>query len=98
MDIDQKIAVLVQTISHQGGRIDALASALTATLHIARETPGLAARIEGLLERQYAELLARSENTDYVAGFDSIRDAVVKSLHEQPRQGADAPDPASDPA
>jgi len=76
MDIDQKIAVLVQTISHQGGRIDALTCALTTLLHVARNTPGLAEQMEKQLESQYASLLARSENTDYVAGFDSVREAL----------------------
>lgn len=82
MNTDQKIAVLVQTISHQGGRIDALASALGTMLGMARATPGLAQLMEQRLERQYAELLARSENTDYVTGFDSVREALVKEVRE----------------
>jgi len=78
MDTEQKIAILVQTISHQGGRIDALACALATLLHIARNTPGLAEQMSKRLEDQYAALLRRSENADYVAGFDSVRDALSK--------------------
>ena len=90
MDIDQKIAVLVQTISHQGGRIDAMVSALSSLLHIARATPGLASHIDSSLERQYAALLAQSENTDYVSGFDSVRDMLAKALQEPAEGGADS--------
>jgi len=82
MDTDQKIAVLVQTISHQGGRIDALACALTSILHLARATPGLRESIEGRLEQSYAGLLARSENPDYVAGFESVRESVLSGLKD----------------
>jgi hypothetical protein len=82
MDIDQKIAVLVQTVSHQGGRIDALAGALACVLQLARATPGLRSSIETQLEQRYARLLAQSENPDYVAGFESVRDAILAGLAE----------------
>jgi|GEM_PF-326706 len=85
MNVEQKIAVLVQTISHQGGRIDALACALGTLLHIARNTPQLAEQMTQRLEHQYSGILARSENADYVMGFDSVRESLVKAAkHAEP--------------
>jgi len=80
MDIQEQIAVMVGTISHQGGRIDALNAALLSMLHVARASPGLGAAIEANLEHTYANLLARSENPQYVAGFESVRDLVLTAM------------------
>ncbi len=80
MDTQEQIAVIVHTISHQGGRIDALSSALLSMLHLAKESPGLRDAIEAQLEQNYAGLLARSENPQYVAGFESVRDMVVNAM------------------
>lgn len=80
MEIQEQIAVIVHTVSHQGGRIDALSSALLSTLHLAKTTPGLRDAIEAQLEKNYSNLLARSENPQYVAGFESVRDQVLAAL------------------
>ena len=80
MDIQEQIAVVVHTISHQGGRIDALNTALLSMLHLAKNSPGLREAIESQLEQNYSGLLARSENPQYVAGFESVRDMVVTAL------------------
>ena len=80
MDIQEQIAVVVHTISHQGGRIDALNSVLASTLHLVKSSPGLREAIEAQLEQNYAGLLARSENPQYVAGFESVRDSVLEAL------------------
>lgn len=80
MDTQEQIAVIVHTISHQGGRIDALSSTLLSMLHLAKESPGLRDAIEAQLEQNYAGLLARSENPQYVAGFESVRDMVVIAM------------------
>ena len=80
MEIQEQIAVIVHTISHQGGRIDALHAALASVLIMAKETPQLREAIETRLEQQYAGLLAGSENPQYVAGFESMRDALLAAL------------------
>jgi len=80
MDIQEQIAVVVHTISHQGGRIDALNSVLSSTLHLVKSSPGLREAIEAQLEQNYSGLLARSENPQYVAGFESVRDSVLAAL------------------
>lgn len=80
MDIQEQIAVIVHTVSHQGGRIDALNTALAATLHLVKESPGLKEAIEAQLEANYSTLLARSENPQYVAGFESVRDIVLGAI------------------
>lgn len=80
MDIQEQIAVIVHTVSHQGGRIDALSGVLASLLHLAKATPSLREAIEAQLEQQYASLLARSENPQYVAGFESVRDSVLATL------------------
>ncbi len=80
MDLQEQIAVIVHTVSHQGGRIDALSATLAATLNLVKSSPGLKEAIEGQLEKHYANLLARSENPQYVAGFESVRDAVINTL------------------
>jgi hypothetical protein len=80
MDTDEKLALVAQTIAHQGGQISALTAALLCTLHLARSTPGLREAIETRLEQNYAGLLARSESQHYVAGFESMRDTVVAAL------------------
>jgi hypothetical protein len=80
MDTDDKIAVLVQTVSQQSGQIDALATALLSMLHLAKGTPGLREVIEQQLEHNYSGLLARSENSDYVAGFERLRDLIAIAL------------------
>ena len=73
MDIQEQIAVIVHTISHQGGRIDALNATLLSMLHLAKSSPGLREAIEAQLEQNYSSLLARSENPQYVAGFERAR-------------------------
>ncbi|WP_459614574.1 hypothetical protein [Bordetella sp. 2513F-2] len=83
MDMQEQIAVIVHTISHQGGRIDALNATLASMLHLAKATPQLREAVEAQLEQQYANLLARSENPQYVAGFESVRDTVVAALKQQ---------------
>ena len=80
MDIQEQIAVIVHTISHQGGRIDALNGVLASVLQVAKASPGLREALEGQLEQQYSSLLARSENPQYVAGFESVREAVLGAL------------------
>ena len=80
MDIQEQIAVIVHTVSHQGGRIDALSATLAATLHLVKSSPGLREAIEAQLEQNYSGLLARSENPQYVAGFETVRDAVQAAL------------------
>jgi len=80
MDIQEQIAVVVHTISHQGGRIDALNTTLLSMLHLAKNSPGLREAIEVQLEQNYSGLLARSENPQYVAGFESVRDMVLTAL------------------
>lgn len=52
MDIQEQIAVIVHTVSHQGGRIDALNAALATTLHLVKESPGLKQAIEAQLEKK----------------------------------------------
>jgi len=80
MDTQEQIAVIVHTISHQGGRIDALNSTLLSMLHLVKGSPGLREAIEAQLEQNYSSLLARSENPQYVAGFESVRDMIVGAL------------------
>ncbi|MBV7482447.1 hypothetical protein [Bordetella sp. BOR01] len=80
MDTQEQIAVIVHTISHQGGRIDALNSVMASMLHLAKASPGLREAIEAQLEQNYSSLLARSENPQYVAGFESVRDTVLAAL------------------
>ncbi|AZY53006.1 hypothetical protein [Bordetella avium] len=80
MDIQEQIAVIVHTVSHQGGRIDALNAALATTLHLVKESPGLKQAIEAQLEKNYSTLLSRSENPQYVAGFESVRETVLAAL------------------
>lgn len=80
MQTQEQIAVIVHTISHQGGRIDALNAVMASMLHLAKGTPGLGEAIEAQLEQHYSSLLARSENPQYVAGFESVRDSVVAAL------------------
>ncbi|ANN78994.1 hypothetical protein [Bordetella flabilis] len=80
MDTDEKLALVAQTIAHQGGQISALTAAVTCVLHIARTTPQLREAIETRLEQNYAGLLARSESQQYVAGFESMRDAIAAAL------------------
>ncbi|AZY49653.1 hypothetical protein C0J09_11275 [Bordetella avium] len=80
MDIQEQIAVIVHTVSHQGGRIDALNAALVTTLHLVKESPGLKQAIEAQLEKNYSTLLSRSENPQYVAGFESVRETVLAAL------------------
>jgi len=80
MDMQQQIAVIVHTVSHQGGRIDALNATLAALLHLAKGTPKLREAVEAQLEQQYSSLLARSENPQYVAGYESVRDGVLAAL------------------
>ena len=92
MDIQEQIAVIVHTISHQGGRIDALNATLLSMLHLAKSSPGLREAIEAQLEQNYSSLLARSENPQYVAGFESVRDQIVAALRWR---GAPDPRPLS---
>ncbi|CAB3635112.1 MAG: hypothetical protein ACWGIK_13975 [Achromobacter pulmonis] len=80
METQEQIAVIVHTISHQGGRIDALNTALLTMLHLAKASPGLREAIEAQLEQNYSSLLARSENPQYVAGFESVRDQIVAAF------------------
>jgi hypothetical protein len=80
MDTDEKLALVAQTIAHQGGQISALTAAVTCVLHIARTTPALREAIETRLEQNYAGLLARSESQQYVAGFESMRDTIAAAL------------------
>ena len=61
MDIQEQIAVIVHTISHQGGRIDALNATLLSMLHLAKSSPGLREAIEAQLEQNYSSLLAFRE-------------------------------------
>lgn len=51
MDVQEQIAVIVHTISHQGGRIDALNATLMSMLHLAKASPGLREAIEAQLEQ-----------------------------------------------
>lgn len=88
MDTQEQIAVIVHTISHQGGRIDALNSVLLTMLHLAKTSPGLREAIKAQLEQHYASLLARSENPQYVAGFESVRDPLIAALKSPPDGGA----------
>ena len=97
MDIQEQIAVIVHTISHQGGRIDALNATLLSMLHLAKSSPGLREAIEAQLEQNYSSLLARSENPQYVAGFESVRDQIVAALSVMARRAgstAAVPGPA----
>jgi hypothetical protein len=80
MDMQEQIAVIVHTVSHQGGRIDALNSVLSSMLHLVKASPGLREAIEAQLEQNYSNLLAASENPQYVAGFESVRDSVLAAL------------------
>jgi hypothetical protein len=80
MDTDDKLALIAQTIAHQGGQISALTAALLCVLHIARGTPGVREAIEARLEQNYAGLLARSESQQYVAGFEAMRDSITTAL------------------
>lgn len=80
MDMQEQIAVIVHTVSHQGGRIDALNAVLSSMLHLAKASPGLSDAIEAQLEQSYSNLLAASENPQYVAGFESVRDSVMAAL------------------
>ncbi|HYG43518.1 MAG TPA: hypothetical protein VEA17_11420 [Bordetella sp.] len=80
METQEQIAVIVQTISHQGGRIDALNAVMASMLNLAKSSPGLREAIEAQLEQNYSSLLARSENPQYVAGFESVRDIVLAAL------------------
>jgi hypothetical protein len=80
MDTQEQIAIIVHTISHQGGRIDALNSVMSSMLHLAKSSPGLREAIEAQLEQNYANLLARSENPQYLEGFESVRNNVVAAL------------------
>jgi hypothetical protein len=80
MDTDEKLALIAQTIAHQGGQISALTAALLCVLHIARGTPGVREAIEARLEQNYAGLLARSESQQYVAGFEAMRDNITAAL------------------
>ena len=45
-----------------------------------RGSPGLREAIEAQLEQNYSSLLARSENPQYVAGFESVRDQIIACL------------------
>ncbi|MCD0502410.1 hypothetical protein [Bordetella petrii] len=80
MDTQEQIAVIVHTISHQGGRIDALNAVMASMLHLAKSSPGLREAIEAQLEQNYSSLLGRSENPQYVAGFEGVRDTVLAAL------------------
>ncbi|SAI57130.1 Uncharacterised protein [Bordetella ansorpii] len=80
MELQEQIAVIVHTISHQGGRIEALNATLGALLHLAKASPNLSEAIEAQLEQQYASLLARSENPQYVAGYEAVRETVLSAL------------------
>ncbi|CAM3527841.1 hypothetical protein BOSP111201_10320 [Bordetella sputigena] len=80
MDTDEKLALIAQTIAHQGGQISALTASLLCVLHIARGSPGLREAVESRLEQNYAALLARSESQQYVAGFETMRDSVIAAL------------------
>jgi len=80
MDIQEQIAVIVHTISHQGGRIDALNSVMSSMLHLAKSSPGLREAIEAQLEQNYSNLLARSENPQYLEGFENVRNNVIAAL------------------
>jgi len=80
MDTQEQIAVIVHTISHQGGRIDALNAVMASMLHLVKSSPGLRETIEAQLEQHYSGLLARSENPQYVAGFEGVRDTVLAAL------------------
>src|SRR3546814_6895351 len=51
MDIQEQIAVIVNTISHQGGRIDAMNAVLASMLHLAKSSPGLRDAIEAQPEQ-----------------------------------------------
>lgn len=96
MDTQQQIVVLVEAIAHQSrqiasltaaladqsGQCDAMTAALLSTLHAARATPGLRELIEVRLEQNYSGLLARSESTDYVGGFERMRDLVTIALKQ----------------
>src|SRR3546814_14219499 len=83
MDTQEQIAVIVHTISHQGGRIDALNAVMASMLHLAKSSPGLREAIEAQLEQNYSSLLARSENPQYVAGFESVREIGRASCRER---------------
>ncbi|ALM84136.1 hypothetical protein [Bordetella sp. N] len=83
MDTDEKLALVAQTIAHQGGQISALASALLCTLHVARGTPGLSEAIEARLTQNHAGLLARSESQQYVAGFEGMREQIKAALESE---------------
>jgi hypothetical protein len=80
MDIQEQIAIIVHTVSHQGGQIDALNSALLSTLHLVKSSPGLREAIETQLEKNYADLFARSENPQYVASFETVRDQILAAI------------------
>lgn len=80
MDIDEKLALVAQTIAHQGGQISALTASLLCMLHIARSSPGVCEAIEARLEQNYAGLLARSESQQYVSGFEGMRDQILAAL------------------
>ena len=55
---------------------------LLSMLHLAKSSPGLREAIEAQLEQNYSSLLARSENPQYVAGFESVRDQIVAALSD----------------
>lgn len=80
MDIQEQIAIIVHTVSHQGGQIDALNSALLSTLHLVKSSPGLREAIETQLEKNYADLFARSENPQYLASFETVRDQILAAI------------------
>ena len=70
MDIQEQIAVVVHTISHQGGRIDALNATLLSVLQLVKSSPGLREAIEAQLEQNYS----------------SLRMPVVKTVLEETRR------------
>jgi len=84
MNTDEKLALVAQTIAHQGGQISALASALLCTLHAARGTPGLTEAIEARLAQNHASLQASSESPQYLAGFAGMSEQIAAAL----KQGA----------
>ena len=86
MDIQEQIAVIVHTISHQGGRIDALNATLLSMLHLAKSSPGLREAIEAQLEQNYSSLLARREPA--VRGRVRACDQIVAALVMARRAGS----------
>jgi hypothetical protein len=80
MDDQETVRMIARMISEEAGRNNALAAALVGILTALQDNPEVAGAVHAVLEKQYSDHLATSQNPVYMDGFERARDLMYAAL------------------